>query len=560
MAVPLGRGFKHLQTAEANTKTIKKIDESFNDDHHLIGPFKFSAQSRPPAVSAKEVELSNSSCCKRLKTEKSKFNVTSETSSVKLLKPITSVHIISETVTRIDDTSIKRPHISVPLPKQTVATSENPSTHQSWIEKYRPTKTSQIIGNSKNVTAFKKWVHDHSKYKTGLKLVALLHGPPGIGKTSMAHAVLKEEGYEVYEVNASLDRTSKGIQQTLHDTIMRKSLVGKIAVILDEIDGGVDNDEGAADGVLHFINWLTTNGKNMDVLSPIVCIANDTHGKPMQRLVHAVFSLRFFPPYPDALSKVMTHIIRIEKVKIPEKDKVEIIKQCGGDVRRLVNMIESYCLVSNQNLKEFIKMSVKDSFMNNFNITRHVLVDDKMEIDKSFSLIQSDQSVISYMIQENYVKVFETQSQRLGHSPKSTIDILDRMSDLSDNLSAIDIFDQSTEIYKDDKEDARNLSAIWLNTAIRVNRGKYLPNFDDFGVNIASLYSHHNKTKAYMSQLQHFEASSIIGENCGFLTLFELNNLLSILMIFDTLTLQKIMPQLKQTNWKALSQTRFRYE
>jgi hypothetical protein len=35
---------------------------------------------------------------------------------------------------------------------------------------------------------------------------------------------LEEEGYEVYEVNASLDRTSKGIQQTLHDTIMRKSV------------------------------------------------------------------------------------------------------------------------------------------------------------------------------------------------------------------------------------------------------------------------------------------------------------------------------------------------
>ncbi len=37
--------------------------------------------------------------------------------------------------------------------------------------------------------------------------IALLHGPPGLGKTTLAHVVAKHAGYNVVEMNASDDRS-----------------------------------------------------------------------------------------------------------------------------------------------------------------------------------------------------------------------------------------------------------------------------------------------------------------------------------------------------------------
>jgi len=40
--------------------------------------------------------------------------------------------------------------------------------------------------------------------------VALLHGAPGLGKTTLAHVVAKHAGYNVVEMNASDDRSIEG--------------------------------------------------------------------------------------------------------------------------------------------------------------------------------------------------------------------------------------------------------------------------------------------------------------------------------------------------------------
>ena len=40
-----------------------------------------------------------------------------------------------------------------------------------------------------------------------LQRVAVLHGPPGLGKTTLAHVIAKHAGYNVVEMNASDDRS-----------------------------------------------------------------------------------------------------------------------------------------------------------------------------------------------------------------------------------------------------------------------------------------------------------------------------------------------------------------
>jgi DNA polymerase III delta prime subunit len=50
--------------------------------------------------------------------------------------------------------------------------------------------------------------------------VALLFGPPGLGKTTLAHVVAKHAGYNVVEMNASDDRSIEGSNPIFYQVVM----------------------------------------------------------------------------------------------------------------------------------------------------------------------------------------------------------------------------------------------------------------------------------------------------------------------------------------------------
>eukprot|EP00741_Cyanophora_paradoxa_P008476 tig00001333_g8201.t1 len=77
--------------------------------------------------------------------------------------------------------------------------------------------------------------------------VILLAGPPGLGKTTLAHVAARHAGYRVLEINASDDRTGETLKRRLLDaTEMRAMFAGNRpnCVVLDEIDGALEGSEG----------------------------------------------------------------------------------------------------------------------------------------------------------------------------------------------------------------------------------------------------------------------------------------------------------------------------
>ena len=78
-----------------------------------------------------------------------------------------------------------------------------------WAEKYRPRKLSDLVGNGPAVKAMYDWARSWSPGKKPL----LLYGKPGTGKTSSAHALASDMGWEIIELNASDQRTKDAIQR-----------------------------------------------------------------------------------------------------------------------------------------------------------------------------------------------------------------------------------------------------------------------------------------------------------------------------------------------------------
>ena len=79
------------------------------------------------------------------------------------------------------------------------------------------------------------------------KLIILLAGPPGYGKTTLAHIAARHCGYKPVEINASDDRTASTLVSKVNDAVQMQAVIGEKkpnCVIIDEIDGAAGGRDG----------------------------------------------------------------------------------------------------------------------------------------------------------------------------------------------------------------------------------------------------------------------------------------------------------------------------
>jgi len=184
--------------------------------------------------------------------------------------------------------------------------------------------------------------------------VALLHGPPGVGKTTLAGLLLAAYGFRAHEVNASDVNTGDRLYSELQASVFAPST----GLVLDEFDGmfaGSDDARSSSDtrsssdarssseakdskdcGMGRFMAALTS----LTVLSgPVVVVANDVtapHIKAL-RASPACLDVRLYPVDDRDMVAVLTDVLARHGARLAYTAQSQIVKDSRGDVRMMLH-------------------------------------------------------------------------------------------------------------------------------------------------------------------------------------------------------------------------------
>ncbi|RAH40410.1 putative sister chromatid cohesion factor (Chl12) [Aspergillus brunneoviolaceus CBS 621.78] len=244
--------------------------------------------------------------------------------------------------------------VARPRPSHTIQPSIEPALdagHNSkaskhakamWTEKYRARKFTELIGDERTHRHVLRWLKGwepivfpnlgRSKAKKPMRKdnnedeepahrkVLLLCGPPGLGKTTLAHVCARQAGYEVLEINASDDRSRDVVKGRIRDSLGTENVKGMnvevgedkvrkagrpVCVVVDEVDGVVSGSGGSGEG--GFMKALidlvmldqknsarkaektSTTGKkkkgdNFRFLRPLILVCNDVYHPSLRPL------------------------------------------------------------------------------------------------------------------------------------------------------------------------------------------------------------------------------------------------------------------------------------
>ncbi len=204
-------------------------------------------------------------------------------------------------------------------------------TATNWAEKYRPKYFGEVKGQEQQIEKVKEFLKNFRKY--GQTKAILLHGPPGTGKTTIAHVAANESFSEIFEINASDLRNRDKLKEILKPVTEQKSLIKKGKVILvDEVDGISESDFGGLQELIKLIEFS---------FYPIILTANDIWGKKFNELRKKTEIIQLKEIIYKTIKEILIDILKKEKKFVNAEVLNEIVINSKGDLRAAINDLQT---------------------------------------------------------------------------------------------------------------------------------------------------------------------------------------------------------------------------
>ena len=244
-----------------------------------------------------------------------------------------------------------------------------------WTEKYRARNFMELVGDDRTHRQVLRWLKawdpivfpksgkakpvvskrpgTEPEEEKAHRKILLLTGPPGLGKTTLAHVCARQAGYEVMEINASDERSRDVVKGRIRTSVGTESVktgatvtskaghvqknAHPLCVVVDEVDGVVGGSGGSGEGgfIKALIDLILLDQKNASgvgattsyakkkkkgddfrLMRPLILICNDVYHPALRPLRQSSFAeiIHIRKPPLDAVVTRMKSVFEKEGV------------------------------------------------------------------------------------------------------------------------------------------------------------------------------------------------------------------------------------------------------
>ncbi|XP_065318363.1 chromosome transmission fidelity protein 18 homolog [Gordionus sp. m RMFG-2023] len=234
------------------------------------------------------------------------------------------------------------------------------------MNEYKKSNKCLLTPTNQNQAGYQNYNKSEEKIDFGLdekgkpiQKIALIWGPPGLGKTTLAQIITKHSGYDAIEVNASDERNEHSFRDVIQNVLQTHSIKNIYqdkgndslthkkpkCLILDEIDGA---SSSAIDTLIDLVKSSQDSTrsdkkgrKNLSLNRPVICLANDIYTPALKALRQHSYIINVKSISSFRLTNRLKKICQEEKIGL-EGDKIlhTLALLLENDIRSCINCLQ----------------------------------------------------------------------------------------------------------------------------------------------------------------------------------------------------------------------------